>query len=310
MLERALTSLGHDCLVAEDGIVAWELFVTHGADVVISDWMMPGLDGDELCRRVREGSGGSYAYFILLTSLEEHRHVIAGMEAGADDYLKKPFVVEDLQARLIAAARVTELHERLAVQQGELEELNRRLFDESRHDPLTRVGNRMALHEQLAQLGSRAARSGQTYSLALYDVDCFKAYNDSCGHLEGDRVLKAVAASLAEHCRGEDVVYRYGGEELLVLFPEQPLEGAAVAAERLRSGVEALAIPHHARGQGAVVTVSGGLAELHESDGGDFEAILKRADDALYVAKELGRNRVESGLAPGSSATPPEQSSS
>jgi two-component system chemotaxis response regulator CheY len=293
LLERALVGLGHECLVAEDGDRAWKLFVDHGADVVISDWLMPGLDGDELCRRVRQHTEGSYCYFILLTSLEDHSHVIAGMEAGADDYLKKPFVADDLKARLISAARVTALHEQLAAQQAELEGLNRRLFEESRHDPLTRVGNRIAMHEQLERLGDSAARYGHTYSVGLYDVDCFKSYNDSCGHLAGDEVLRAVAASLVEQCRLSDTVYRYGGEELLVVFPQQGIEAAGMAAERLRSGVERLGIAHEARGAGAVVTVSGGVAQLEDSDHADFNALLSRADEALYRAKEAGRNNVE-----------------
>jgi diguanylate cyclase (GGDEF)-like protein len=300
MLERALTNLGHECLVAEDGTAAWELFVRHGADVVISDWMMPGMDGDELCRRVRESSVTSYSYFILLTSLEESGYVLRGMEAGADDYLKKPFDIEDLKARLIAASRVTQLHERLRVQQAELEKLNARLFDESRNDPLTAVGNRIALREQLEQLAARAERSGRPYALALYDIDLFKSYNDSCGHQAGDEVLRAVADALVDQCRQGDTVYRFGGEELLVVFPNQTLDTAAIAAERLRCGVEALGIAHDARGAGAVVTVSGGIAQLEPSDGGDVEALLKRADLALYRAKELGRNRIEQ--APGSVA--------
>src|ERR1700733_11415965 len=125
VLEQAVSGLGHECIVAEDGAAAWERFLRDGADVVISDWMMPGMDGDELCRRVRRRPGASYAYFILLTSLDSPGNVLEGMEAGADDYLKKPFELNDLRAKFIAAARVTELHERLRAQQGEMEELNR-----------------------------------------------------------------------------------------------------------------------------------------------------------------------------------------
>jgi two-component system, cell cycle response regulator len=295
VLERALIGLGHECQVASDGDAAWELFRRHPAEVVISDWMMPGLDGDELCRRVRDHSENTYPYFILLTSLEDHGHVLQGMQAGADDYLKKPFHLDDLKARLIAAARVTELHERLSAQQAELEQLNESLFRQSRTDPLTGVGNRIALAEQLAQLIKQAERHGHTYSVALFDVDFFKSYNDTCGHLAGDDVLRRIAAALAEACRGRDVVYRYGGEEMLVLLPDQPLEKAAVAAERLRRGIQMLAIPHAARGEGGVVTASAGVAQLEGSDGEEFDAILRRADEALYRAKELGRNRIELG---------------
>jgi diguanylate cyclase (GGDEF)-like protein len=300
ILQRTVADLGHNCLVAEDGAKAWDLFMRSGAEVIISDWLMPGMDGDELCRRVREASRGSYTYFILLTSLEDPGHVLRGMEAGADDYLKKPFDGNDLKAKLISATRVTELHARLHAQQVELEKLNQSLFDESRHDALTRLGNRIALHEQLEQLGATADRYGRGYAVALFDLDAFKAYNDTCGHLAGDRALKAVASAIAEECRETDTAYRYGGEELLVVLPEQSLQSAAHAAERVRARVEALAIPHPRRGAGAVVTVSAGVAELGQSDHREFEALLKRADVALYKAKSRGRNRVEIGAGNGS----------
>jgi diguanylate cyclase (GGDEF)-like protein len=293
MVEMTLASLGYECISAEDGDAAWELFLESAPDVVISDWMMPGMNGDELCRRVREHPGASYTYFILLTSLEAQAHVVRGMEAGADDYLKKPFDTDDLSSRLIAAARVTALHEQLNAQRAELEELNVRLFEESRHDPLTGVGNRIALRERLAQLSASAVRYRRDYCVALCDVDSFKLFNDTQGHLAGDQVLKAVAGSLAAGCRAGDTVYRYGGEEFVVVLPEQTLESAAAAADRMRAGVLALEIPHPASAAGSVVTLSAGVARLEQADGGDLEAALKRADGALYSAKELGRNRVE-----------------
>ena len=293
VLESTLSSLGYEWITAEDGDTAWQLFLREAPDVVISDWLMPGLDGDELCRRVRRHDDGAYTYFILLTSLDAQAHVVRGMEAGADDYLHKPVDIDDLQSRLIAAARVNALHGRLAAQQVELEALNRALFEESRHDPLTRVGNRMALREQLTQLSGTAERYGHDYCIAIYDVDRFKAYNDTHGHLAGDNVLSAVAGALVSGARSGDAVYRYGGEEFVVVLPAQSLETAATAAERMRDAVASLAIPHPAAGEGAVVTVSGGVAKLEQSDAGDFEAVLKRADASLYQAKAMGRNRID-----------------
>jgi diguanylate cyclase (GGDEF)-like protein len=254
---------------------------------------MPGLDGDELCRRVRQHQDGSYTYFILLTSLAAQAHVVRGMEAGADDYLHKPVDTDDLHSRLIAAARVNALHERLGAQQTELEALNRTLFEESRNDPLTRVGNRVALREYLTELSGSVERPARDYCVALYDVDKFKAFNDAKGHVAGDGVLCAVAEALGSCARSGDAVYRYGGEEFVVVLPNQSLENAAIAAERIRGAVSSLAIPHPACGAGAVVTVSGGVAKLEKSDAGDFEAVLKRADASLYRAKDLGRNRVD-----------------
>jgi two-component system chemotaxis response regulator CheY len=288
ILKRELEKLGHECRVAKDGIQAWDAFRQGGAEVVISDWMMPGMDGPELCRRLRADASAPYAYFIILTSLEDRESVVEGMQAGADDFLTKAFSHDELKARLIAAERVTELHRRLAHQQAELGRLNAELFGTSRTDYLTGVGNRLRQDEDLAVLGARARRYGQTFCVALFDVDRFKAYNDTFGHLAGDEALRSIAETFVAESRDVDTVYRYGGEELLIVFPEQELDQAAVAAERVRSKVEALAIPH-AHG---VVTVSAGIAAVEPGDGADVGALLKRADASLYEAKESGRNRV------------------
>jgi two-component system cell cycle response regulator len=295
LLKRELERLGHECIVAEDGLQAWEMFQGSGVEVVISDWMMPGLDGDELCRRVRADPDAPYAYFVLLTSLDDKRHVVAGMEAGADDYLTKPFGHEDLETRLIAAARVSALHRQIAAQRAELERLNEILFDDSRRDSLTGLGNRRGQDEDLRIMAERAERYGDTFSVALFDVDRFKAFNDTAGHQAGDEVLRTVAATLAAECRGGDVVYRYGGEEMLVVLPAQTPDAARTAAERLRAAVEARAVPHPGIEGGGVVTVSGGVATYEPGRGDDVASLLKRADSALYAAKEGGRNRVEMG---------------
>jgi two-component system, cell cycle response regulator len=290
MLRRALEQLGHECLVASDGTEAWQLFQGSNVDVVVSDWMMPGMDGDELCRRVRADPDAPYAYFILHTSLEDLGHVIKGMQAGADDYLTKPFEPDQLATRLIAADRVTTLHRRLAGQQAELERLNELLFADSRHDRLTGLANRRSLDEDLERLVDQAARSARVFSVVLWDVDRFKEFNDSAGHAAGDDVLHAVASALVEQCRTADKAYRYGGEELLIVLQDSDAEGAAVAAERMRVAVEAVGIAHPGLGTSAVVTVSGGIATFGAGD--DVETLLSRADDALYQAKRAGRNRV------------------
>lgn len=290
MLQRELEGLGHECLVARDGCEAWELFQGSGVDVVISDWMMPGMDGDEFCRRVRSDPEAPYPYFILHTSLDDLKHVVRGMQAGADDYLVKPFERDQLATRLIAARRITTLYRRLASQQVELERLNAMLFEDSRHDRLTGLGNRRRLDEDLEQLADRAKRYEHVFSVALFDVDRFKQYNDTAGHAAGDEVLRSVAAALTEQCRSGDGAYRYGGEELLLAFPEQPLENAMVAAERMRAAVEVLGIPHPGLAPPAVVTVSGGVACYAPHD--TVATLLGRADAALYHAKEAGRNRV------------------
>ena len=303
ILRRELEGLGHECLVAEDGNQALETFRSCAPDVIVSDWMMPGMDGDELCRRVRSDPTAPYVYFILLTSLDDPASVIRGMEAGADDHLAKTFRRDDLQTRLIAAERVSALHHRLAAQQAELERLNAILRQDSRRDHLTGLGNRLRQDEDLALLASRADRYGQGFSVVLFDVDRFKAYNDTAGHPAGDEVLRTVAGALAQQCRTGDTVYRYGGEELLAVLPEQDLQGAAIAAERMRQAVESLAVEHPGLGpKPSVVTVSGGVASYSDEDGGDVGSLLKRADEMLYKAKNGGRNRIELASPAGTAA--------
>ena len=292
LLRRAVEGLGHECLVADDGAQAWELFREQGADVVISDWLMPGLDGIALCRRIREHGGEAYTYVILLTALGDKAHLRTGLEAGADDYLAKPLDRDELQARLIAAERVTSLYRQLAAQKRELERLNRQLAGQARTDPLTGLGNRFQLWEDLTALQGRAERYGHRYAVALCDVDHFKRYNDSYGHPAGDAVLRRVAGVLGGGCRRGDTAHRYGGEEFLLLLAEQPPEGAVVVMERLRRAVEQLAIPHATNPPAGVVTISAGITALLPRERQDVEALLREADSALYRAKELGRNRV------------------
>jgi two-component system, cell cycle response regulator len=293
ILRRAVQRFGHEVLVAEDGRKAWKLYrETPGVDVVISDWMMPDMDGLELCHRLREEKRDEYTYFIFLTTLNGKEHLLEGMQAGADDYLSKPLDRDQLEVRLIAAARITALHRQLTKQKEELEKLNFELFKQARRDPLTRLGNRLRLREDLDALRDRVERCGHSYCAILCDVDSFKLYNDHYGHLKGDEVLQKVAKAILQSFRSRDACYRYGGEEFLIVLPEQTLESTALAAERLRRAVEELAIPHEASKPGGIVTVSCGLAELSPGEKKTVEEFLKEADEALYQAKESGKNKV------------------
>ncbi len=293
ILRRAVESLGHEVLAAEDGQSAWDMFqAENGVDVVISDWMMPGMNGLELCTRVRSTDEDGYTFFIFLTALADKNHLLEGMDAGADDYLSKPLDRDELRARLVAARRVTSLHRQLEAQRKAMKDLNQELHDQSRQDALTGLGNRLRLRDDLADLEARVRRYSHSYCAILCDVDSFKLYNDHYGHLEGDEVLKEMGNVILEVFRTEDSAYRYGGEEFLVILPEQTLESASVAAERLRSAVESRAIPHAAKGLDAVVTVSAGLAELSPGEPKDIATLLQQADTALYKAKESGKNRV------------------
>jgi two-component system cell cycle response regulator len=298
-LQKAVAKLGHECLVAEDGDEAWELFNAELPEVVISDWVMPGIEGDELCRRIRE-TDGPYCYVIVLTSLDDKQHVMKGMRAGADDYLTKPLDTDDLEARMAAAERVTALHAHIESQQRELERLNGDLDRLARQDALTKVGNRLRMQEDLARLDAHSDGSGLGYTVLMCDVDHFKAYNDQCGHQRGDRVLAAVAGALDAGCRGTDAVYRYGGEEFALVLPKRTPEGAREVAERVRKNIESLAIPRP--GEDGVVTISVGVADHEPDTDGGWEDTIKRADAALYRAKDGGRNQVAATPVPSSSA--------
>ena len=297
--QMTVEKLGYECLVTEDGEEAWELFRSDGADVIISNWMMPETNGVELCQKVREAGRDAYTYFILLTALGDKEHLLKGMNAGADDYLTKPLDADELQVRLISAARVTSLHRQLAEKtQGlqnlnlQLEQLNLQLFQQARKDPLTQLGNRLRLRDDLEIMRGEIERYERDYCAVLYDIDFFKAYNDHYGHLEGDEVMIRVANVISEHCRSGDRAYRYGGEEFLVVLPEQSLESAATAAERVRHAIESLAIPHNAKKPPGGLTISAGVARLPPGDGKPVEMLLREADIALYRAKRTGRNRV------------------
>ena len=292
LMQRLVETLGHSVITASDGAAAYALFQSEAPDVVLSDWMMPELNGLELCRRVRDTKREKYTYFVLVTALADRRHAAEGMEAGADDYLPKPVDREQLRMRLKVAERVTSLYARLAEQQATLAALNDRLQVESRTDALTRLGNRLRLREDLARLPASVARYGYMYGIMLCDVDFFKKFNDSAGHLAGDEVLRQVAAALAQNCRSGDTAYRYGGEEFLVILPGQNILSATIAAERHRRSIEALQITHPGLPEGSVVTISVGVAALAREGHKDVDTLLSEADTALYQAKDDGRNRV------------------
>ncbi len=292
IVQLALRSLGHECHAVADGSQAWDAFRWSRPDVVISDWNMPGMNGLELCEKIRNVTPARYTYFIMVTSHGSPDAVLQGMEAGADEYLVKPLVAHVLQAHLIAAARVTAVHRALNEQQSELERVNRELIAITRRDALTGLGNRRALDEDLEQLEARVSRYGHSYCMAIFDVDHFKAFNDSYGHQAGDDALRAVAAELRDQARGGDSLYRYGGEEFLCILPEQSTGGGGIAAERMRAGVERLQRPHDGSDHG-VLTISAGLAVLDPAHLRSTNAVLEDADLALYRAKQLGRNRIE-----------------
>jgi two-component system, cell cycle response regulator len=291
VLLRTLTGLGHDCLEAPDGEAGWQVYLDRSPDVIISDRLMPGLDGLDLCRRIRQHESSGYTYFVLLTASSDREHMVDAMEAGADDYLVKPLDIIALRASLVAATRVTELHLRLAAQQAQLERFTTLLHADSRTDALTGIGNRMRLEEDLRALVARTSRYEHRYAIAMCDVDFFKKFNDRYGHPAGDAALRAVAGALAAGLRSGDTAYRYGGEEFVLILAGQDLPGATAALDRLRASVAELGIVHEESPAG-VVTISAGLTMLDASQGDDPAGWLRPADKALYRAKAAGRNQV------------------
>lgn len=294
LLKAIVSRLGHECVVAEEGSSAWEVLTSGGIDVLLTDWMMPGLDGPELCRRVRGEPGDSYIYIVLTTGLDHPEHILEGMGAGADDYLIKPVDSFAVQTRLVAAERVTGLHTKLAQTQAELERVNLELLERSLTDDLTGLGNRRRMQEDLARTHARAVRLGRAYGVGLFDIDHFKFYNDHYGHIAGDETLRRVAACIDLVVRAGECAYRYGGEEFLLLMPDcEPTDSILVSGERIRQSLVEAGIPHAARPSSpSLVTLSGGVSCWAPGSPLSPLDVIEQADEALFRAKSAGRNRM------------------
>jgi len=291
VLLRWLQSWGYRVVAAENGLSAWNILSQPDApQMAVLDWMMPELDGIELCRRIRKKEAGDYHYVLLLTARDNKEDVLTGFEAGADDYLTKPFDSAELRARVRAGRRILELQAALMASQRELQ-------IEATHDRLTGIYNRGAILDRLEGELQRRHRKGDPLGVIMADIDHFKRVNDTHGHLVGDTVLRETARRLASAVRTYDAVGRYGGEEFVVVVPECNRFDLMVLAERLRLAVANSVVETSA---GAVsVTISLGLAcvESGRIAHSGCEDILRDADSALYAAKSNGRNRAE--IAPG-----------
>ena len=276
-LRRTIEKLGHEVTVAPDGEVAWQKLLEGDIPLLISDWMMPYLDGPELCRRLRKTQDDRYIYIILLTSLDRREDRLNGLRAGADDFLTKPPDPDELAIRLEIAERIIAMHDQLARQ-------NARLADLATTDELTGVKNRRRFREDLDLLFAQAERQATPLSVIMLDIDHFKQFNDQFGHPAGDRVLREVGSTLKSILRGHDVVARYGGEEFVVLLPGTESEEAMDVAERLRTAIE-----EHQWIE-RKITASLGVT-TSSSDTPDSATLVDHADRALYHSKECGRNR-------------------
>jgi len=293
LLAISLGWAGHQIVEAEDGDDAWQQYQRERARLVITDWMMPGLDGMELISRIRAAEGDGYTYIILLTALREKPHVVSGLEAGADDYLTKPFDPEELTARVSIGERILKLQENLLASRRKMETL-------AMTDALTGLLNRRAIHDRaLAEINRLHRGTGPApLSLIMLDIDHFKLINDRYGHEAGDEALQLVSDLLSRQLRSYDGLGRWGGEEFLMLLPGTDQAEASRVAERIRTGL-AEAQPALRDGTRLSLSVSLGVATIDETSdqaAGEqwLEQLIEAADRALYRAKHHGRNRVVS----------------
>lgn len=284
-LDYLLRQCGYTVQIAHDGNEALEALLQPDAPhVAILDWMMPGMDGVDVCRHLRKRKEGRYVYLILVTVRDEAEDLVTGFDAGADDYVTKPFSEQELSARLRAGQRIVDLQSALLHAQEQLRE-------QATHDALTGLWNRGAIMQMLNREILRSLRQKTMLSIVMADIDHFKRVNDTHGHLAGDAVLREVARRVNEVARGYDSVGRYGGEEYLSVLPDCDPEGASAVAERMRRRIAE--VPVAISGGAAIITMSFGVATCREGSELDCSAFIGAADAALYRAKQAGRNRVE-----------------
>lgn len=285
LLDRLLVKWGYEVIAAHDGGEAWEVLQAENSPrVALLDWMMPGIDGLEICRRVRARSAHPYVYIMLLTANDKVGNLVEGLESGADDYLTKPFHPQELRARLRVGLRMLDLESRLV-------EARESLRFKASHDSLTSIWNRGAIIEMLERELSRARRDGSSVGILLADIDHFKKVNDTRGHLVGDEVLRAITGRLKSEVRSYDSVGRYGGEEFLIVLPGCDNSKLTSKAQQLVKVVERSSV-ETSTGAVAVTISIGGIAS-GDCPHAEVSKLLRAADTALYRAKVSGRNRSE-----------------
>jgi len=283
ILQGLLAKWGYTVVSVEDGNAAWELLKTSEAPrIVLLDWMMPGMNGVEVCRELRRQRPAPYTYVLLLTAKDAKESVVEGLESGADDYLTKPFNPQELKARIRVGIRLLELEDNLV-------EAREAMRFKATHDTLTGVANRGAILEMMDREIIRSRREGVSLGVLIADLDHFKMVNDSYGHLAGDDVLREVTRRMQSEIRPYDAVGRYGGEEFLILLPGCGNTATAENAERLCRAIMAQPI----QAQSGLLNVSISIGAVATGDWPEDTAnrLLQMADAALYKAKERGRNQ-------------------
>src|SRR6202140_2111331 len=286
LLDSTLRKWGYQVVVACDGNEAWAILKSQAApEIAILDWVMPGLTGPEVCRRVRANAREKdiYTYLLLLSSKSQREDLIEGMESGADDYLTKPFDQHELQVRLRPGTRIIEL-------QHELISAREALRDQATRDFLTHIWNRSSILDILQRELARSSREKRSFGLVMADLDHFKAINDTYGHFAGDAVLREFVRRMTSSMRPYDAIGRYGGEEFLFVLPGLDEDCTASQAERMRARLadEPMSFNEESR----LIPCSFGATSWPPEAGGTEEDLIRVADDALYRAKRQGRNRV------------------
>jgi len=286
LLEKKLAKWGYEVVSCIDGEKAWDILQTeHAPRLAILDWEMPRLTGVEICRKVRQREEGPYIYIILATGKSKKEDLVRGMDAGADDYVVKPFDMEELKVRLRAGRRVQDL-------QAALLSVQEVLRAQATHDPLTGLWNRTVILEIVGRHMSRVQHhNGGNLVIMMLDLDHFKMINDTHGHLAGDAVLRETCRRMSSVVRPNDAVGRYGGEEFLIVLPGCNPASASAVAERIRTTISE--IPMNTSEGVIPVTASIGVAIYGTGPWEDLNALTAAADTALYRAKNTGRNKVE-----------------
>jgi diguanylate cyclase (GGDEF)-like protein len=290
MLRAFLVKWDYEVVAATDGIEALRILESDDAPpLAVLDWMMPGLEGPQVCQRVREHAERPYVYVLLLTARSQKVDLLRGLESGADDYLTKPFDAQELRARLRVGQRILDLQDSLIAAREELR-------FRATHDTLTGISNRASVLDAVSREQSRHLREGGSFGVILADLDHFKRINDTRGHLCGDAVLKEAAQRMTRCVRPYDTVGRYGGEEFLIVAPSLDGSGALGLAERIRKEIEFK--PINTDSVDVPVTASFGVAVTVPGKPLEAHALLLLADKALYRAKDNGRNRSELATEP------------
>lgn len=290
ILNKTLAEDGHEVFEAVNGREGFEMALELRPDLMVIDWLMPEMDGISLTRALRQTRIGRGAYILILTALTDEARLIEAFESGVNDFMSKPLEPRVLSARLRAARRVVKLQDEVERDSREIRRFaaelaltNRRLQEVAMTDMLTGFPNRRHALERIEQEWAAAIRSKRPLAAMVIDIDEFKRINDAHGHDVGDAVLRDVAAALKSALRLQDMVCRFGGDEFLVICPDTTREAALACAERMCSAVESSAF--------GGATVSVGLAVRDEAMP-DFDVLIKRADQGVFVAKERGRNCV------------------